>query len=825
LLARTGIGSAKGIAMTELRQTIGRLFRSPGFTVTTVVTLALGIGATIAIFSVVNGILLKPLPLPNSDRLIALVHQAPGAGITETSASPAFYETYREHNTAFESVALWGEGTASITGTGDPEEVPSLGGTYELLATLGVQPLLGRTFTEADGQRGAPNTVILSYSYWQRRFGGAGNALGQTLVVGGAASEIIGVLPPDFRFTQEPVAIVTADVMKEGFPFVPSVGWRGVARLKEGVTLAEASADVARMIPIYLDSHPILPGMTRAAVDAMQIGPNLRTLKDDIVGDLDDALWVLMGTIGMLMLVACANIANLQLVRTEIRGRELAIRAALGAARGRIAGGLLVESLLLGLMGGVCGLAVAAVSLPLLLAVAGDNLPTALAITIDSTVLVFAPAISLLVGFLFGLIPVLKYAGLHAAKRLSGVGRAMSLSRERHRARNALVVAQVALALVLLVASGLMVRTFQSLRDVDPGFTEPDEIQMFRVAIPQTEATELAAIVRLQNEIVDRLATIPGVESVGFSTRQLLGQQGPTGPFSLEDKPDAPPLGPVFRHASPGYFRTLGTPLVAGRDVEWADHYGTQQMAVISRTFAEREWGSPAAAIGKRVRRAPETPWIEIVGVAGDLRLHGVEKSAPDAIYLLSNEALSRFVIGNTHFVVRSERAGTPALVRDIEQAVWSVNGDLPLGNVMTLGEVYDRSMARTSLMLVLLGITASMALALGLIGIYGVLSYVVTQRTREIGIRIALGARSPQLRRVLLGQVLVLVGIGVALGLGGAALLTRLMESQLFGVRALDPATYVAVTLVLVVTGAFSGYLPARRATRVDPVSALRAE
>jgi predicted permease len=825
LLTRINISSASGFAMTQVRQTMRRLFRLPGFTLTTVLTLALAIGATIAIFSVVNGILLKPLPLPNPDRLIALVHQAPGAGIAETSASPAFYQTYREHNRTFESVALWNEGTASITGGGDPEEVPSLSGTYELLATLGVQPLLGRTFTEADGQRGAPNTVILSYAYWQRRFGGAESVLGQTLIVGGDASEIIGVLPPDFRFTQQPVAIVTAGIMKEGLPFVPSTGWRGVARLKEGVTLEQASADVARMIPIYLDSHPIVPGMTRAAVDAMQIGPNLRTLKDDIVGDLDDVLWLLTGTIGMLLLVACANVANLQLVRTEIRGQELAIRAALGAARRRIAADLLAESLLLGLMGGVCGLAVATVALPLLLAAAGDNLPTALAITIDPTVLFFAPAISLLAGFVFGLIPVLKVAGVHAANRPRGVGRTMSVSRERHRARNALVVAQVALALMLLVASGLMVRTFQSLRDVDPGFTKPDEIQMFRVAMPQSADTELAAIVRLQSEIVDRLAAIPGVESVGFSTRQLLGQRGPTGPFSLEDKPDAAPLTPVFRYASPGYFGTLGAPLVAGRDVEWADHYGTQQRAVISRTFAEREWGSPAAAIGKRVRRAPETPWIEIVGVAGDLRLHGVEQSAPDAIYLVSNEALGRFVISNTHFVVRSERAGAPAFLRDIEQAVWAVNGNLPLGNVMTLGEVYDRSMARTSLMLVLLGTTASMALALGLVGIYGVLSYVVTQRTREIGIRIALGARSPQLKRVLLGQVLVLVGIGVALGLGGAALLTRLMESQLFGVTALDPATYLAVTLILLLTAGFAGYLPARRATRVDPVAALRAD
>ena len=374
--------------MTQLRQTIRRLFRSPGFTLTTVLTLSVGIGATIAIFSVVNGILLKPLPFPNSDRLIALVHQAPGIGDTELAASPAFYLTYREHSTTFESVALWVENTASVTGAGDPEEVPRLMGTHELLSTLGVQPLLGRTFNEADDQRGGAPTVILSYGYWQRRFGGAENVLGQTLIVDGRPHEIVGVLPPEFRFTQRPADIVSPGVQNGGVPFVPSTGERGIARLKDGVTLEQASADVARMIPIYLDSHPIVPGLTREAVDAMQLGPNLRSLKDDIVGDLGDVLWVLMGTIGLLLLIACANVANLQLVRTEIRGHELAIRAALGAARGRIARSLLLESVLLAVMGGIVGLAIAAMSLPLLLAVAGENLPAALEVAIDPTVLV-----------------------------------------------------------------------------------------------------------------------------------------------------------------------------------------------------------------------------------------------------------------------------------------------------------------------------------------------------------------------------------------------------------------------------------------------------
>jgi predicted permease len=329
----------------------------------------------------------------------------------------------------------------------------------------------------------------------------------------------------------------------------------------------------------------------------------------------------------------------------------------------------------------------------------------------------------------------------------------------------------------------------------------------------------------LQNDITERLAAIPGVESAAFSTRPPLGQYGPTGPFSLEDKPDAPPVSPVFRYASPNYFATLGTPFLAGRDFAWADHYGTAQVAIVSETFARREWGSPAAAIGKRLRRAPTTPWIEVIGVAGDVRMHGLDQTAPDGIYLTSSESVARFATRVAYFIVRSERVGTPGFLAEIQRAVWSLNGNLPLGTVQTLGDAYDRSMARTSLTLVLLGITGAMALVLGLVGIYGVLSYVLAQRTREIGIRMALGAQSAQLKRLLLGHALAIVAVGVALGLGGAALLTRLMASLLFGVTALDPATYVAVAAVLIVTGALAGYLPARRATRVDPMLALRAE
>jgi predicted permease len=796
----------------------------PGFTLTTVLTLAIGIGATTAIFSVVNGILIKPLPFPDSDRLIALVHQAPGINERGLAASPAIYFTYRDNNRTFESVALMFSDAASITGAGNPEEVQRLVSTHDLLPTLRVTPLLGRTFSEADDQAGGPPTVILSYAYWQRRFGGVDDVLGKTLTVDGAPHEVIGVLPQRFPFLEQPADILTPMRPIRAFAFVPSIGERGIARLKDGVTLAEASADVERMVPILFDTFPLVPGFTRERLDAMQFGPDLKFLKEYIVGDLDDVLWVLMGTIGMLLLVACANVANLQLVRTETRSQELAIRAALGAGWRAIARSLLLESTLLGLAGGAIGLVLAAAGLPILLSVAAEELPSVLEVTIDPTVLAFALAISFASGLLFGLIPVVKYAGPRIATMPSGIGRSFSLSRERHRARNSLVVVQVALALVLLVASGLMIRTFQSLRDVDPGFTEPEHIQTVRISIPQADVPEFERVIRMQNDIEERLAAIAGVAAAGFSTRLPLLRTGPDGPFLLENQPDGS-FSFEFRYVSPGLFRALGTPLVAGRDFEWNDHYGTRQVVVVSEAAARREWGSPAAALGKRIRRSTNSPWLEIIGVVGDVRHDGVEQPAPDTVYLTSSEGLAPFASRTVLYFIRSERVGTAGFLEDIQRAIWSVNGSLSLGSVQTLGDVYQRSLARTSLTLVLLAITGAMALLLGLVGIYGVISYALSQRTREIGIRMALGAQNAALKGMFVTQGLLLVVVGVVLGLGAAAALTRLMQSLLFGVAALDPATYAAVTATLVLTAALASYIPIRRVTRVDPVRALRAE
>lgn len=446
--------------------------------------------------------------------------------------------------------------------------------------------------------------------------------------------------------------------------------------------------------------------------------------------------------------------------------------------------------------------------------------------TIDPAVLLFTLAISVGCGLLFGAIPIVKHAAPRIATLLSTAGRGYSAGRERHRARNTLVIVQVALALVLLVASGLMIRSFQSLRDVDPGFTDPDRIQTFRISIPQDLVPEFDRVVRMQNDIENRLAAIAGVESVGFSTvLPLTTSLGPATAFLREDQPDAPSISIDFRYVSPGFFRALGTPLITGRAFRWSDYDGTAQVAAVSEALARQEWSSPAAALGKRLRRGPDTEWLEVVAVVGDVRDHGVDRSAPDTIYLTSSEFAAQFVSRSVYFFVRGDRVGTAGFLDDVQQAVWSVNANLPLGSVQTLGEIYRDSMARTSLTLVLLGITGVMSLLLGLVGIYGVISYLVAHRTRELGIRMALGARHGALQRMLLQHMVLLVGVGVALGLGGAAVLTRLMESLLFGVAALDPVTYAVMAAVLIAMAALAGWLPARQVTRVDPMRALREE
>jgi len=819
--------------MRPLQHVFRRFALAPTFTAIALMTLALGIGANTAIFSVVNGVLIKPLPFPHSQDLVSIWHSAPGLSgvIGDLDCSPAMYFTYREENQTFQEFGLWENRNTSVTGVGDPEELRSLLVTYGTLQALNVQPAVGQWFSQADDTPGSPETVMLTYGYWQRRFGGDNSVVGRTLTVDSKPRTVIGVMPREFRFLDLDPELILPERFDRNQMFLGSFGQHGIARLKPGVTLQQANADLGRLLGIWLKAWPVPPGASLALFENAHMAPKLRPLKGDVVGDIGATLWVLMGTIGLVLLIACANVANLLLVRAEGRQQELAIRAALGAGWGRIAREMLLESVTLGILGGVLGLGLAYAAVRILVAKGPATLPRLTEIGIDPLVLAFCFAVSMFAGLLFGLIPVIKYAGPQLATALRAGGRSMSQSRERHRARNTLVVVQVALALVLLVGSGLMIRTFQALRHIQPGFTRPAEIQLLRIAVPDAHVKEPERVTRMQNEMLDRLAAIPGVTSVSFANSAPLEGLNYFNPVLAEDKTYAAgELAPMrrFRFIAPGFFKTTGTAIVAGRDFTWTDLYEKHNVAIVSENTAREMWGEPVAAVGKRIRDNANTPWREIVGVAADVYDNGMQEKPPSFAYwpaLMDNFWGPTRVQRSGAFLIRTNRAATESFLTEARQAVWSVDSSLPVFQVRTLQDLYNQSLARTAFTLVLLAIAGAMALVLGIVGIYGVIAYAVTQRTREIGIRMALGAQPAGLRKMFVRHGLVLAGIGAVIGLGAAAGLTRLMSSLLFGVKALDPLTYAGVAAILIAAATLASYLPARRATRVDPLDALRAE
>jgi predicted permease len=802
------------------------------FTGVTLLTLAIGIGANTAIFSVLNGVLLRSLPYPRPDRLVGVWHTAPGLNIKKLNAAPFTYFLYREEGRSFQDIGLWRTESVSVTGIGEPQELDSLFVTERTLPALGVQPILGRGFTVQDDSPSGPETVILTYGYWQRRFGGEAGAIGQRILVDGKAKEVIGVLPRDFRFMNFNPDMVLPFQLDRSKAFIGDFSYQALARLKDGVTVAQANADVSRMIAMSSAKFPPAPGMSAKMLDDARLGADVHPLKDDVVGDIGKVLWVLMGTVGIVLFIACANVANLLLVRAEGRQHELAIRAALGASRSRVAREILSESVTLGMAGGVLGLGLAAAALRLLVAIAPANLPRLDEIAIDAPVLLFALGISLVAGVLFGLLPVMKYAGPRLASTLRQGGRTSSAGRERHRARSALVVAQVALALVLLVGSGLMVRTIRALKQVQPGFTDPARILTLHLSIPRAQVKEEAEVVRQEQAIIDKAAALPGAASVSMTTSTAMNGDGWHDPIYAETRVYSENQIPPLRHykfVAPGSFQTMGNPLVAGRDVTWTDVQEARPVILVSENLARELWGSPGAALGKRVRENPKGIWREVVGVAGNTRDSGVNAPPESSVYWpllvrgLWKERLE--AQRNPTLIVRSARTGSAAFLKEVQQAIWAVNPSLTIANVRTMQEIYDRSLERTSFTLVMLTIAAAMALLLGVVGIYGVISYSVSQRTREIGVRIALGAPQSTVRGMFVRHALLLTGVGVAIGVGAAAGLTRLMASLLFGVKPVDPATFGAVALILAAAALAAGYLPARRATLIEPVEALRAE
>jgi predicted permease len=717
-----------------------------------------------------------------------------------------------------------------VTGQGEPQRVGSMTVTDGVLPLLGVPPALGRWFDAKDCEAGSPATVILSYGYWQSRFGGDRAAVGRDLVIDGTPRQVVGVMPRDFRFLDVKASFFLPAQLDRAKVTLGGFNNQAFARLKPGVTLADANADVARMLPLSLERFPAPPGFDKKMFVEARIAPTLRPFKRDLVGSIGDVLWVLMGTIGLVLLIACANVANLLLVRVEGRQQELAVRGALGAGSGRIARELLLESVTLGLAGGAVGLGLAWALLRLLVWLAPANLPRLDQLGIGAPALGFTLAASLASGLLLGLIPVAKYAAPRLATSLRSGGRGSSASRERHRARNGLVVVQVALALVLLVASGLMIRSFRALRSIDPGFKDPEQVLTLRLTIPSGQVKEEEAVARMQQAIQEKVAAIPGVAGTGAASLLPLDGSSWTDPIFAEDKTYAAGQIPKlrrFKFVTPGYLKTIGTPLVTGRDITWSDTYDRLPVALVSENTARELWGSPVAALGKRVREGGKSGWREVVGVVRDVHDDGIDQPAAATVYfpILMKDFGGNGMSRSLALVVRSPRTGREDFVKEVQQAVWSVNASLPLAALRTLQSIYERSLARTSFTMVMLALAGGMALLLGVVGIYGVTSYIVSQRTREMGIRIALGARGAQLTGMIVADGLQLAALGAGLGLLAALGMSRAMAALLFGVGAADPRTYALVSLALLAAAAAASYVPARRVTRVDPASALRAE
>ena len=815
--------------VSEVRFAARRLRHHPGFTVACVLTLAVAIGANSAIFSVIHGILLKPLPYRQADELIELHHTGPGVNFPDVLSSPFLYFTYREQGRSFQSIGLVTSESRSVTGLTQPEEVLCFDVTAEILPMLGVEPALGRWFSKKDAASGGPPTMVLMQGWWQSRFGGDRSVIGRRIVVDGISREVIGVMPAQFRFLDTNPAFLLPLQLDRNQAFLGQFTYFGIARLKPGVTLEGASADIARMIPIALHSFPPPPGFTVKAFEEVRLAPKLRSLKQLLVGDIGKTLWVLMGTLGFVLLIACANVANLLLVRAEGRQRELAIRAAFGASRRHIVQELLTESVMLGLLGGALGLGLAYGAIRALIAIAPAHLPRLHEISINPAVILFTWAVALLTGVLFGMIPAIQYANPRIEAALRGGGRTASQTRERHRANNALVVVQVALALVLLIGSGLMIRTFQALRRVDPGFNPKDALMM-RITIPETLVKGPDAVMRLEQGILERIRALPGVTSAGITTVVPTEQSAGSYQVYARDKTyrSVPPLRRL-KFISPGLLTAMGNRLVAGREFSWADTYERHPVAMVSENLARELWQDPQRAIGKQITANLKDPWREVIGVVNDEREDGVQQKAPTVAYypLIVNDFLGQpsLVLRTVSYIVRSKRAGSRSLLADLQGAVWSLQASLPIARVRTLEEIYDQSLARTSFTLVLLAIAGAMALSIGLVGMYGVISYSVSQHGREIGIRLALGARPRELARLFLARGFVLALVGVACGVASAITLTRLLVSLLFDVSPLDPLTYAAASLGVIVAALLASFVPTRRALKLDPMDALRVE
>ena len=798
--------------LRDIRYGIRSLVKRPGFTVVALIALALGIGANTAIFSLVNAVLLRPLPFAEPDRLVWMWGNVRN-GTNRASVAPLDFLDYRKENKTFEEFAAsFGIPLAlNLTGSGEPERLSAAAVTGNYFQALGAKPALGRTFQLENERPGSDEVAVLSYGLWQKRFGGDPGIIGKTVTLDGKAREVIGVMPQHFSFP-----LAAGLWIPINFDFSPEMKqrkahfMRPIGKLKEGVTIAQAQADLDLVARRLEEQYP-----------ETNTGWGLRlvSLREQLVGNTRPTLLILLGAVGFVLLIACANVANLLLVRAAARQKEIALRAALGAGRFRIVRQMITESVLLALVGGTLGTLLAIWGVDLLVTLSADNLPSTAQVRIDATVLGFTLLISLFTGVLFGLAPALRTMKLNLSESLKEGGRSSSEGAGRNRTRSVLVVIESAVAVVLLVGAGLLVRSLIQLQNTSPGFDARNLLTM-RVDLSRQKYSTPEKASNFFQDLESRVGGLPGVESVGLVTELPLSGQPNDMPFTVEGRPPVTidqAFDADFRRVNQHYLQTLRIPLLRGRSFTEQDVRQSAKVLVISELLASQVFPNEDP-IGKRLLLVMSDQPFEIIGIAGDIRHRALETQPFPAMYLPT------YATGWTNLVIRTQ--GDPASIAGaVRKEVHALDPDQPIADVKTMEQWLDTAVAAPRYRTVLLGLFALLALVLASTGIYGVMSYSVAQRTHEIGVRMALGARQLDVLKLVVLQGMGLVIIGVALGLVGAIALTRVMSTLLFGVGAKDPFTFAVVATLLSLVAFVACYIPARRASRVDPLVALRYE
>jgi putative ABC transport system permease protein len=796
----------------DARYGLRMLMKKPGFTLTAVITLALGIGATSVIFSFANGVLLRPLPYQDSERLAMIYETAPKRGLASLGISPLNFLDWREQNRVFTGVAAYHSDSYSVSEGGDPEQLSGANTSHNAFEILGVAPILGRTFTAEEDRPGNDMVVILGHGLWKRRFGAKPEIIGRKITLNNRQRTVIGVMPPGFKFPEVadlwvPLAIDTKSWSRH------SHGWDAIARLKPGMTLEQAQSDMTEVARRLEEQYPVTnEGM----------GVTLVPLREDLAGDYRKALLILMGVVGLVLLIACVNVANLLLARASSRVKEVAIRTALGAGRWRVFRQLLTESVLLGLMGGALGCGLAAWGLDLMLAVIPIDLPFWMRFDLDGRVLGFTAGLTLLTSLIFGAAPALQASKVDLNKALKDGARGAS-GAGRHQMLRTLVVAEVALSLILLIGAGLMMRSFMRLQGVNPGLN-PENLLTLRVDLPEAKYDTPEKTQAFFKELLERVGALPGVQAAGATWRLPLAGGGRRTSLAVEGFPvlsvgEAPKIN--YCVSAPNYFRAMGIPILTGRDFTNADSRDSMKVTIIDERVAREYWPNESP-LGKRVRfGAPEddSPWHTIVGVVGVVKHESLNLTERKTVYLPH----AQDSMGDMTLTVRA--ANPEKLAPAIRGQVKAMDRDQPITNMRTMTEVISRSVWRPRLYTILFGVFAAVAVALASIGVYGVMACSVSERTREIGVRVALGAQRRDVLKLVVAQGMKLALIGTGIGLVASLALTRLMQSLLFEVSVTDPLTFAGLAALLSMVALLACYIPARRATKVDPMIALRCE